>query len=42
MKPGAASSTKFTYDDFLNFPDDGKRHEIIDATQWRRSGAPTR
>jgi Uma2 family endonuclease len=23
------SSVKFTYDDFVNFPDDGKRHEII-------------
>src|SRR3954470_5239656 len=34
MKPGAASSTKFTYEDFLNFPDDGKRHEIIDGEHY--------
>ena len=23
---------KFTYDGFLRFPDDGKRHEIIDGS----------
>ena len=34
MKPGAASSTKFTYEDFLNFPDEGKRHEIIDGEHY--------
>jgi Uma2 family endonuclease len=27
-------SVKFTYDDFLNFPDDGKRHEIIDGEHF--------
>jgi Uma2 family endonuclease len=32
MKPTA--SLKFTYDDFLNFPDDGKRHEIIDGEHY--------
>jgi Uma2 family endonuclease len=25
---------KFTYDDFVNFPDDGKRHEIIDGEHY--------
>jgi len=34
MKPGAGSSTKYTYEDFLNFPDDGKRHEIIDGEHY--------
>ena len=25
---------KFTYDDFLQFPDDGKRHELIDGDHY--------
>jgi Uma2 family endonuclease len=25
---------KFTYDDFLLFPDDGKRHELIDGEHY--------
>jgi Uma2 family endonuclease len=25
---------KFTYDDFVNFPDDGKRHELIDGEHY--------
>ena len=28
------SSVKFTYEDFLNFPNDGKRHEIIDGEHY--------
>ena len=28
MKPVTAPSVKFTYEDFLNFPNDGKRHEM--------------
>jgi Uma2 family endonuclease len=28
------ASVKFTYDDFLNFPNDGKRHEIIDGEHY--------
>ena len=28
MKP---TSAKLTYDDFVNFPDDGLRHELIDG-----------
>jgi Uma2 family endonuclease len=29
VRPRATPSVTFTYDDFLHFPDDGKRHEII-------------
>ncbi len=29
-----APSVKFTYEDFLNFPNDGKRHEIIDGEHY--------
>ncbi len=28
------SSTKFTYEDYLLFPDDGKRHELIDGDHY--------
>ena len=31
MRPPATPSVKFTYDDLLPFPDDGKRREIIDG-----------
>jgi Uma2 family endonuclease len=31
VRPPTTPSVKFTYDDFLHFPDDGKRHEIIDG-----------
>ena len=34
MRPAQAPSVKFTYDDFLNFPDDGRRHEIIDGEHF--------
>ncbi len=27
----STSSVKLTYDDFVNFPDDGQRHELIDG-----------
>jgi Uma2 family endonuclease len=30
----ASQSTKLTYDDFLLFPDDGKRHELIDGEHY--------
>jgi Uma2 family endonuclease len=33
MEP-AGRSTKLTYDDFLLFPDDGKRHELIDGEHY--------
>ena len=29
MRPEIAPAVKFTYEDFLNFPDDGKRHEKV-------------
>ena len=34
VKPQGAPSVKFTYDDFVDFPDDGKRHEIIDGEHY--------
>ena len=34
VRRDAAPSVKFTYDDFLLFPDDGKRHEIIDGEHY--------
>ena len=34
MRPGTAASVKLTYEDFLNFPDDAKRHEIIDGEHY--------
>ena len=34
MKAQASSSVKFTYEDFLLFPDDGKRHEIIGGEHY--------
>jgi hypothetical protein len=30
----AGSGVKLTYDDFLLFPDDGKRHELIDGEHY--------
>ena len=33
MKP-ACTGVKLTYDDFVLFPDDGKRHEIIDGEHF--------
>ena len=34
MRRHAAPSVKLTYDDFVRFPDDGKRHEIIDGEHY--------
>jgi Uma2 family endonuclease len=34
VPPATTSDTRFTYDDFLLFPDDGKRHEIIDGEHY--------
>jgi Uma2 family endonuclease len=34
VRPPTTPSVKFTYDDFLHFPDDGKRHEIIDGEHY--------
>jgi Uma2 family endonuclease len=30
----AGSSVKLTYDDFVHFPDDGQRHELIDGEHY--------
>lgn len=30
----AGSGVKLTYDDFVHFPDDGKRHELIDGEHY--------
>ena len=35
-------NTRLTYDDFLLFPDDGKRHEIIDGEHFVTPGPNTR
>jgi len=34
VRPPTTPSVKFTYDDFVHFPDDGKRHEIIDGEHY--------
>ena len=37
MKPGmpvSPSRLKLTYDDFVLFPDDGNRHELIDGEHY--------
>jgi Uma2 family endonuclease len=34
VKPLANPHVKFTYEDFLHFPDDGKRHELIDGEHY--------
>ena len=33
-EPGRTQDTRLTYDDFLLFPDDGQRHEIIDGEHY--------
>jgi Uma2 family endonuclease len=32
--PGKPAGLKLTYDDFVHFPDDGKRHELIDGEHY--------
>ncbi len=34
VRPAPTPSVKFTYEDLLNFQDDGKRHEIIDGEHF--------
>jgi Uma2 family endonuclease len=34
VRPPAPPAVKLTYEDFVNFPDDGKRHEIIDGVHY--------
>jgi Uma2 family endonuclease len=41
VKP-ASSRVKLTYDDFVLFPDDGKRHEIIDGEHYVTPSPNTR
>jgi Uma2 family endonuclease len=41
MKP-ASSGVKLTYDDFVLFPDDGKRHELIDGEHFVTPSPSTR
>lgn len=34
MPTAARSNVRLTYDDFIHFPDDGKRHELIDGVHY--------
>jgi len=34
MQPARSSPTRFTYEDYLNFPQDGRRHELIDGEHF--------
>lgn len=34
MPPSRLPSIKLTYDDYLNFPDDGRRHELIEGEHY--------
>jgi Uma2 family endonuclease len=34
MQPARSSPVKFTYADYVNFPDDGRRHELIDGEHF--------
>ena len=34
MRRDTTPSVKFTYEDFVHFPDDGKRHELIDGEHY--------
>lgn len=40
MPTAARSHARLTYDDFLRFPEDGKRHELIDGVHYV-TAAPT-
>src|SRR5512134_3641768 len=41
MKP-AYPGVKLTYDDFVHFPDDGQRHELIDGEHYVTPSPNTR
>jgi len=41
MQPARAEPIRFTYEDYLAFPDDGRRHELIDG-EHVVTPAPTR
>jgi Uma2 family endonuclease len=34
MQTARAESVRYTYADYLNFPDDGRRHELIDGAHY--------
>lgn len=34
MPPAPPAETRFTYEDLVRFPDDGKRHELIDGEHY--------
>ena len=42
MPPTAPSDARFTLDDFMLFPDDGRRHEIIDGEHYVTPSPNTR
>ena len=42
MHPAQLSDTRLTYDDFLLFPDDGRRHELIDGAHYVTPSPNTR
>ena len=42
MPPTARPDTRLAYDDFLSFPDDGRRHEIIDGEHYVTPSPNTR
>ena len=42
MPIATGTDARFTYDDFLLFPDDGKRHEIIDGEHYVTPSPNTR
>jgi len=42
MQPAHQPDTRLTYDDFLLFPDDGQRHELIDGEHYVTPSPNTR
>jgi Uma2 family endonuclease len=34
MQRARPGPTRFTYDDYVNFPEDGRRHELIDGEHF--------
>ena len=42
MQPAPQPDTRLTYDDFLLFPDDGRRHELIDGEHYVTPSPNTR
>ncbi len=42
MRASSSAAVKLTYDDFVLFPDDGKRHELIDGEHYVTPSPNTR